>query len=188
MATIETIIGEGAFDGTVRRQINTNFATVGILHQSTPLTLNNAAIKGLPTQANWPTLVAAPGANKVLILDSAVVYTSLESAYASFSTNFPTSIVTISYDDDFQIASTPQDPQTLFHDTGGRVGLFLPQQILSPGSTVSAMFTDIGNIANLPLKLVVYNSAGNLTSGNALNTMTLSVAYYIYNVSTNLFE
>lgn len=160
-----------------------------ILHQAT-VELTNAQIKALPTTAVQ--IVAAPGANKVLVYQSgilllnttsgaysnvaatAALYIGLGTTSASVASRSPVAMLTgsASYIDILAVASTAPA------DGGPNLSAF-DQEILS-GAT------------NQALVMAAYNpdegSGENFTGGNAANTLKISVTYYILNTLTGVFE
>lgn len=164
-----------------------------LLHQAL-VTLDNDQIIHL--QEAFQEIVPAPGADKVLIFQGGTLIPTgsvvgvWDTSYTNASGDFPASAFYIAYGDDLEFASTPNDfsgfrggnkyiplrPYGTTIDSSPNVGLLLAQQL------------DFSNVANAPLKLVCYNTAGNFTGGNANNVLQINILYLVYNLITGEFE
>lgn len=153
---------------------------------SDPIVLTDAQIKASPT--TFPILVPAPGANKIIVLRGGIAVSnfSIANKYTNRSSNFPTSILRIAYNDDFHSASTDQDPFLFFDGAdftpNGKISMIEPRVEPFGTTNITSPLSVMENVVNAPLKLVVYNTAGNFTGGNAINTLTLTLYYVIVDV------
>lgn len=147
---------------------------------SASITLTNAQIKALPT--TYQTVVAAPGADLLLMPVAAAVYID---ATAGAYTNIDTSPadaegLTIAYGD------WDEDAMTYFAMSGAAeafLGLLAGPYIRTPTPASLASLTTFtlrrtaANFLNQPLKLVAWNDTGDYTGGHASNTGTVIVYY-----------
>ncbi len=192
MADITTIIGEGAFDGTVRNQINANFTALNsgssgsILHQATKV-FTNAQLIALATTGIE--VIPSPGANKVLISalytggsNSGVVYMHWVADYGNasgrtfqFYLGSPNNVFAYQGFGDFFVWGAA-DP----------ILVFGPQEDISPD--VIPSINSVSDFANKGLSVKVAGGSGNFTGGDAGNTMTMVVPYLVLNTLTGLFE
>jgi hypothetical protein len=156
-----------------------------ILHQAT-VTLTNAQITHLPAELGGIELVAAPGAGKLLIPQTAVFVLTSTVAYANtsgycvlFLDQNEDQATTLVQGNPFLDAGTSQiqvvtlatnlaaDDSDFFPNSFGLGGTWIDKAL-----TVKAA-TDDGN---------------DFTGGHADNTLRVSVAYYVLNTTTGLFE
>lgn len=178
----------GAIDGTLADQTDLQTALDAkaasssiLLHQAT-VELTDAQIKALPTTAI--SVVAAPGANKAIVLSSAVwICNFAGGAYAD---------------------TTGPAPQLFIQGSGS--GLTNPQSV-AMGAANSVFQTSAGGefgvlggdfegfinasatlITNAPLVIRDAWSDNDYTGGNAANTLRVSVTYYVLNTLTGVFE
>lgn len=205
MPTVIEIQGEGAFDATIRHAINANFAALasgsggGFLHQAT-VTLTDAQIKALPTTP--VTVVAAPGASKLIVPTVAVARLAWVADYTGIDGD---TYVNVDLGTNGWVAklqeSTLSGVSALLAGGGpdGTVVAFTVNQL--SGATVTPatplVHTHQGavvggfydaDVVNVPLTISAYNGGLNFTGGNVGNALSVSVAYYILNTLTGLFE
>lgn len=154
----------------------------GILHQAT-VTLTDAQIKALPTTAI--TLVAAPGANKV-ILPVAVVAV-VNTAAGAYTTNDATWTLTTG---DATYASLPVPMSNVLSGTTPRnVHFTLTDHGIGGGDYEGALIGTGIPSANAALKVIDdYLGASDYTDGHPTNTAKVSVAYLVLDVTTGVFE
>jgi hypothetical protein len=159
----------------------------GFLHQAT-VTLTNDQIKALPTTAQ--TLVAAPGASKIIVPNRVVLSLSTAGGY----TNVDAGMYLVALFDTADASTYTQGAPTPFGAATTAVWILNGGGGVVDGET-GAMYStgysaSLGTAAiNTALTLLMLNgSAGDLTAGHASNTLTVSVAYMILNLATGEFE
>ena len=152
----------------------------GIIHQ-TSIELTDAQIKALPTTA--VEILGALGADKAIvpiftlwILNNTAAYTNLDATlYLRMKVYNP--IINYSESDNGALGST-----------GVAVLEGLINQTSALGS-IGLWWWGDSNIFNAPLQISADNGAsGDLTGGDAANTLKITVAYMIFNLSTGRYE
>lgn len=174
----EDYLSVAVFD-TIMNKIFTSAASPGgSSYLSATVTLTDAQIKALPT--TYIEVVATPGANKLLVFIKAVLFFDFEVGvwfYGNVSSN---NAMFISYDDDFYDAS---NYSRLTSESAPAVSIVSssnkPNSTDYPNSTLTEVNSVYGDIVNRPLKLVMYNDDGDLTGGNAANTLKVTVYYVV---------
>lgn len=169
-------------------------AGIAPLHQAT-VTLDNDQIIHSPTTAI--DIVTAPGAGKLLLPQATVLFAHTVTPYGNVATDDNGQIRLYYADVDY--ASLPAATgdggfslNQVFID--GSLTFFGP--MFTPGTvgagdvarSYAEMWLEAFSVRNKPLTLTVYNAGGDFTGGNAANTLTVSVAYYILNTITGEFE
>lgn len=155
---------------------------------STPVVLTNAQTKALPT--TYIPLVAAPGASRMIILQSvalgaahvAAEYTNVDNA----------AYILAAYGAWDVDASSPAKATNIL---SGSVASFAPLPMnLSHAATIPAIYPGVApvgertQVENVGLQLVAdNNSMGDFTGGNAANTLTVTLLYSLLNTATGAF-
>lgn len=143
--------------------------------QTATVTLTDAQVKALPTTGVQ--VVAAPGANKLLVVVSSVW--TLDNTHGAY-TNFSSFVTTLNYGSTGTPASAPYDEANngAFADTSAvhLLGVFLG---VGDGAGQAAWFADRATVVDTGLTVKAVNaSAGDLTGGNAANTLSVSATYF----------
>jgi hypothetical protein len=195
VADLTTIIGEGAFDGTVRNQINANFTALNsgsggsILHQAT-VTLNNSQILHLPTTA--VEIVAAQGSAKAIVPVSC--FMRLDTAAGAITADAGASWL-LQYAGGTYLSS-PQ-PVSGFLASARIADLFFPVLAYQINADDFGASTVIGsgvlgvstNSDNKALQIKDdWNGVSDYTDGNVANSLKVSVAYLVLDTTTGIFE
>lgn len=172
----------------------------GIMHQAT-LTLDNDAIKILPSTP--VEVIAAPGENRLVLpsFTCVVIQNILTHPYDTISVNADgyMSLATSGPKVDIQDllvndSGIPLSSLTAFLDSSisgtNLATASVPfNQTFYAGWGIIPLGVDKDNFVNKAYFLSVDNGfTGNFTGGHADNTLIVSVAYYIYNIATGLFE
>ena len=156
-----------------------------IVHQAT-VTLTDTQIKALPTTAIQ--IVAAPGANTAIqfqygvitLTPSAGAYTNLHADnYLNIALGaglIEASGYVKGYPGDTTVFTGAAFPQAAAQGAG-----FFERSVIVNTFTLA-------DVTNAALSIWWSNSDGNLTGGNAANTLRVSVAYLLLNTSTGEFE
>jgi len=164
--------------------------------------LTNAQIKALPTTP--VTIIAAPGANKLLVPHVALAHMKWVGNYTNINA---TSSISIDTAGNFltSLAEDTLGGVTALLAGGGPDGSWVPfviQQIAQAKVTTATPavnphfhhgVADSGSydadIVNVPLTISMENVGdGPLTGGNASNVLQISVAYYVLNTITGVYE
>lgn len=153
----------------------------GPLIHTAAFTLTNADILVLPTAATYKTLVAAPGATKVLLFHWCLLFIDANSgAYTNVD------------------AGDEQGFAVTYGDWAVDCSNFYPWTGATFASALTA-FTSVSLPAGYPslaqglegntaLKLIAWNDPGNFTGGNAGNSGKGTIAYSIYDFTTGVFS
>lgn len=184
-------------------------ANIAPIHQAT-VTLDNDQIKALPgglALEGVTEIIAAQGANKLILPAEICTLTSFAAAgYTNIGVDSQMTFVIGSSISAYTLVSS------ILRDNGGTSANFSTFFGVGPGETprfvgwpknlnveesdaaagnwfnlipVGGTLTDS---ANKPLQIYCFNSTGDLTGGNAANTLIVSVAYYVLNTVTGEFE
>lgn len=156
---------------------------------SRSITLTDAEIKALPT--TFQTIVPAPGVGFAIGYVGGFVVTewSVAHLYTNLSEDFPSSIVYLGYADDFQVASLANEPHSVFGGaaSSGALVSLPPYAAASNGDPLQpwgSFISQAANVEDAPLKLIVYNTAGDFTGGDPANTLTVTVLYTILPIAS----
>lgn len=153
-----------------------------ILHQAT-VELTDAQIKALPTTSVQ--IVAAPGANKLLLFERAVLQSNLVSPYTNLSA--------YSGGDGTINITTPEGDNLIVSDyMESATSIMADSRIFIMGRNVKTnadglSFGGLDPEVNGGFFIQAYNT-GDFTGGDAANTLRVSVTYYILDVTTGVFE
>jgi hypothetical protein len=158
------------------------------------VTLTDAQIKALPTTG--VTIVAAPGANKMIVGVAGFMWSVLGQGNEYGGINAEAniflalgSVITAGGLINTAAGGGRTDVSTFLTDPGGWASLVF-------GTTLNIASSQLGTFAaaeselpiNLPLTLKGYDDvAGAWTGGDVANTLTVSVTYLIFNTTTRLF-
>lgn len=170
----------------------------GFLRQAV-IDIDHAGILTLTTAP--PELVAAPGVGKIafplfaLLREvGTVAYTNANIDGAQFFICHPITspLMTVLVNDSALFLS---DIQIFFGDDSAfssatKFVTMIPAtgpEGATYASVLAKLVNDPGAMENQPI-LLFLNNAGDLTGGDAANTLTVSLVYVIYNISTGLFE
>lgn len=158
----------------------TGSTTAPLIHTAT-FTLTNAEILVLPTTATFKTIVVAPGANKLLLFRWCVLQVDASAgAYTNVDTGDEQGLAVVYGDWDVDCSNFwPWD------GSGGSVQLMPFNQVSLPSGYPSLA---TGLSANIALKLIAWNDPGNYTGGNVANSAYGTVAYSIWDYTTNTFS
>lgn len=158
------------------------FLGASILHQAT-FTLTDAQIKALPT-TGVENIIAAAGENKAICPSLAVLTTNFVTEYSNVDGG-DASYLTFSNSTLGFIRSVD-----LLDVPDRRIVPVAPSRTIPvPNEGVNlAAAGAFSSAANGALNLSAVNGSGDFTGGNAANTMTIYIAYYILNLTTGLFE
>lgn len=150
-------------------------------------TLTDAQIKALPTTP--VTLVAAPGAGKVLVPVHAVLALRWTGDYSNINA---AATLTLGTGNNATMAVLSESVNSavtlLLANASNTVSLMLPEGYVG-ASTFAPIFSSPGgdldtSFINQPLGLSATNpAAGNFTGGNAANSLKVSVLYYTLTLS-----
>lgn len=160
-----------------------------ILHQE-PVLLNNTQIKALPTTRIE--VVAAPGANKILLPLSAVLVLTAGTGYGNINAD---DYLTLSHDDgNVDKMSYCRNETALFTQltsflSGNRTLFLVPSA--AHDASASALCSFSNSTASLVNKNLVLSTSGlevDWTGGDPANTLRVSVSYMVLDVITGLFE
>lgn len=150
------------------------------------VTLTNAQIQALPTTPI--TLVAAPGANKIIKLIGADARSDFTAgAYSNVSSN-ASMYLALDATNLHQVSTqTAAADRTTLFSTNARNWSFDPDQAQTSGTAGQSKFATLNQnfttqYVNQPLVLTMTNTAGNLTAGNAANSLVVTVTYSITTV------
>lgn len=157
------------------------FAAQALTIQKVTVTLTNAQIKALPTTP--VEIVPAPGAGKAiqLLLARTVIHIAALGGY----TNFNTFAVQLFKGTDPLIDVSVPGTVGFFQGSDETIGTYVfTPAITTDGSDIhAATYQANGSVErndNQPLMFVIDNSVdGNLTAGNAANTLKITVYYII---------
>lgn len=150
------------------------------------VSLTNAQVKALPTTPFI--LVASPGVNKrVVLLHADVVASFAAAAYTNINAAAYANITQGGNLASSYLANDagPTPALTHFSDVFGAAAIqlvtFLPWQDTSEAASQWGLLASVANVTSAQnLVLEINNSgSGDLTGGNAANTMTVTVTYYI---------
>jgi hypothetical protein len=164
-----------------------------ILHQAS-ITLTDAQIKALPSTPQ--VMVAAPGANKVIVFQRGITFVNLAADYSGYiSANAVLWFGTGAGNTASNYMSGSDILMTPGHTAGQQIGYFTPRQELDypieffPGEYVLGLAS---KAVNIPLSMYAANPYPGTTDpfqgGDAANYMKVSVTYYIFNITTGQFE
>jgi hypothetical protein len=162
----------------------------GSLDHQAHVTLTDAQIKALPTFATWPVIVAAPGANKLLVFQQAVFRMQAVAPYTNL-TSVPDPNVYFTLDpDDYGVRLSDDSGgltwATLFAAGDGADTIIVVGRALaaSAGPDVPTQYA-----ANQAMFMQTVNgSSGNFTGGDPANTLDIYVMYKILNLTSGRFE
>jgi hypothetical protein len=151
------------------------------------VTLTDAHIKALPTTPIE--IVPAPGAGKVIQYLGGTIVVALEADYTDIDDGsamffgVATNVVSAYVLDDSGASPAQVNLSNLLAGSGDGV-LFVPpySDFASGWGLVAAGQSGVTNVANQPLTLRLDFGTGNLTGGDATNTMKVTVLYTIIDV------
>jgi hypothetical protein len=147
---------------------------------SATITLTDAQIKALPTTPFQ--LVAAPGAGKMILPQSAILILDWTADYASIDAACYMQIQT---PDETLVLSFSENtgdggPNAIFAAGGDAIGVFgIRQQVVSSFTRMLSGGLAQSSFNNQPLQLLIGNNGVNLTGGNAANTLKVTVYYVV---------
>ena len=148
------------------------------------VTLTDAQIKTLPTTPF--TLVAAPGANKVIV--PVMVAIDFDGSHGAYTNIAAAANMQASWNGSGQatarLLETGLGQVSALIATGAKQRAFLPPiQVLFSSTLYAGNPQAVGGVDNVPLQLVVGNPAlGNFTGGNVGNSARVTVLYYVLTV------
>lgn len=161
-----------------------------ILRQAT-VTLTDAQIKALPTTG--VDVVAAPGAGKILIPQFAWARVAWTADYTNIAAAAVLELRFTGGASFFCVLDNSVNTAVGSLLAGGgpdAVGGYFGLRT-RPGAAANYGIAGLydADVANLPLTIVGNNDgSGAFTGGNGANTMTVTVAYYVFNTATGVFE
>ena len=154
-----------------------------LLHQAT-VELTDAQIKALPTTRIE--VVPAPGSDKVLVFDSAVLISSIVAHYTNMQSmdtdTAGTLSITASDGDDMIVSALARSGWVLL---SSRLA-FLPAQ-MDPTPNTAWLLGTLDSSGNKGFYLQAYNS-GDFTGGDPANLLRVSITYRILNTTTGVYE
>lgn len=172
----------------------------GFLHQGTA-TLTDAQIKALPTTA--VDILAAPGANKLLVPQVVMLHMKWEADYGSINAN---AVLKVDLNGTFiaGLHESSLSGVSALLAGGGPDGTWVAMTLnqLANATVTSATpnvnphlhqgAADSGfydaDIVNVPLRISVEGNGGDFTGGDSNNELQISVAYLVLNTVTGEFE
>lgn len=172
-----------------------------LIHQATA-TLTDAQIKLWPTSEQEITIVAAPGAGKMFLPQFGFMRSHLVADYESIGAGATIAISAGGFSLAFLTDNHLSSVLSLLNPTAGptdRVAAFGPSGAVYASETPASPAPFTGDVVvpavqsmedsdDLPLIAQMTNDADPLTGGNAANYLRVSVAYFLLNLSTGLFE
>jgi len=159
-----------------------------LIHQAT-VVLTDAQIKTMTDPGVLFEVVEAPGANKILLIESVFMVSDLISGYVLPSN---TGFLTVVYGEYLDDAATKCNADELL-TVAGRFAYLLPLMgAPSVGHELDVYWGPVETLANsIDQALKVYAESPapyTWTGGNIANTLTVTVAYLVLNLTTGLFE
>jgi hypothetical protein len=159
-----------------------------LLHQAT-VTLTNAQIKAIPVDQFL--VIAAPGANKVLLpAGGSIIANCVAGAYVAEESDI---CLALAYDEG-PLASDYAGTATFLTQAFLRLARFVcPTFEAGTGDQLNhfvALQQELVDLTNVAIHLRDDDNDGGdpYSGGDAANTMIVSVAYYLLNTTTGLFE
>lgn len=154
------------------------------LFQVATVTLTNAQVKALPTTPQL--LVAAPGANKVIVPVLAYLYSNIVAPYTGLDADGMSIIFSmgnqtpLSLSDDKAGAGNPSDATDLL--TGSLYAVVPPPYLLD--TSIRQIRPVMGNAGGVNHALnIEIGNGGNLTGGDTANTLKVAVYYTVLDLS-----
>lgn len=154
------------------------------------VTLAHSQIQALPSSP--VELIAAPGANKIILPVMATAYFHWSANYGNIAA---TAALTLAANNGYNLLtalfnSFAGGVENLLNDDEDYFVVFNPLSDIAPNiGNVVAMWWYAPNFVNQNLTIEAYNaSAGNFTDGDSANTLTVSVLYVVLDTTTGAFE
>ena len=144
--------------------------------------LDDAEIKALPTTAIE--IVAAPGAGKVIYPLFVTLKATLTAAYTGIDTEGSYLLTSVGESGWLEYAQNVGAIDSVLGDTAvssGPVLAFMRQSDRVQAADTSLLWFVAAAVTNQPLTLSMFNS-GNLTGGNAANSLALTTLYHVFDV------
>jgi hypothetical protein len=161
-----------------------------LIHQAT-VTLTDAQIKTIDASNPYFNLVAAPGADRILLLQYGYILSDFAAAYGNVSVTDAALWFDVGGN---TVADGPVNGGALaefsavFTAVGAsRFSSYLLPVPLIPISVVATTGNAVARV-NQPLRLGTYNDSGALTGGNAANQLRIVVGYLVFNYATGELE
>lgn len=151
--------------------------------QKQSITLSDSQVKNLPSTP--VEIIAAPGANKVIVPIVAIAYFKWNGNYGNIASN---AALNISHNNGtnlltalFENASS--SVSNLLNDDEDYMAIFTQKSEIANGINVG-FYMYPSNIVNKNITIGLYNGAnGNLTGGSTANTIKVTVYYVVEDVS-----
>lgn len=165
------------------------FYSAPLLHQAS-VTLTNAQIKALPTNGNGITIVGAAGAGTIMMPQFAMLKCASVAAYTNIDVNTEASIWLSSAVECVKLSNTTNTTiATLLGASEASMYAYSPaeSQIVSTVTGGFPMYgSDVDNV-EMVFRIVNGSPTSDFTGGNAANSLTVTVAYLVFNTTSGQF-
>jgi len=149
--------------------------------------LNNTQIKALPTLANSQTLVAAPGANR-LVLPLACTFLTNYPDQIAYDTINAAAVLVLGYGVNVNPEIVPFGGARPSAQFLGNSFDITTMSWFALQTDFDGSYFDAANATDKVLQLTINNQGdGDFTEGDAANTLTITTAYLVLDTSTGEF-